>query len=226
MDAKGPYIHHILSALPSRPHLQQLHEIFQQDEVGSTRFCLADLTRPSSRIVGETTDVDEARKLITEQRDAPNEAPAHSQPRFRICVIENISPAFIELIGSIWDLDVEFFVDHAMGCRGNFARVPPNLASVSNAVSYFSLDGVLAYNVRQLEAVLGERVVNPLPQYLFRGRGHYFRREHRLRTDGKAFQLNTRTSYYAKRLGEDSWIGKFYFPCPRSLPTSRSRRSD
>lgn len=30
-----------------------------------------------------------------------------------ICVIENISPAYIEAIGSAWDLDPRFFTGHA-----------------------------------------------------------------------------------------------------------------
>ncbi|KAJ5205546.1 hypothetical protein N7472_001994 [Penicillium cf. griseofulvum] len=164
--------------------------------MGVTHFCLLDLTRPTSRVIGETTDILTAKNLI-----------ALPQSKFQICVMENISPSFIELIGSMWDLDVEFFVDHSIGCRGDLSRIPLNLASSLDASPYLFLDGVLAYSVADLEAAFGPSV-HPVPWYL-NGRKHYFRRDYRMRTDGRGFQMNTRTSYYAKKLhsnGEDTWI--------------------
>lgn len=115
VGSKGPYITQLESMLPSRPYLGQLCEILQQQENGITRFSLADLSPAASPQIQETTDLQQARRWI--QQKSP-------VARFRVCVIENISPAFIDLVGSAWTLDGEFFVDHALGCRGDWLPSP------------------------------------------------------------------------------------------------------
>lgn len=87
------------------------------------------------------------------------------------------------------------------------SRVPLHLASVREQAPFLFLDGVLSYNVADLEAAYGEDA-RPVPLYLYRGRRHYFRRDFRMRTDGMGFQLNTRTSFYAKRLDDNDWVGQ------------------
>jgi hypothetical protein len=198
MATEVPYIARIESMLTSRPYLGQLSDILKQEEGGKTQFSLFEFSPLKSPVIQKSTTVQESRNIIEQNSTVP---------RFRICVIENISPSFIDLVGSAWDLDVEFFVDHALGCRGDLSRVPLNLPSTCERASFLFIDAVLSYNTAELQRVLGD-IVQPPASYLYRRRKHYFRRDFRFRTDGKGFQLDTRTSYYAKRLNDDDWLGK------------------
>lgn len=66
-----------------------------------------------------------------------------------ICVIENISPRFIEKLGQAWDLDPEFFIGHAQNPNPAdfWARRNPEYG----VREYRHLDGVFEYHkMRQL----------------------------------------------------------------------------
>jgi hypothetical protein len=213
MTTERPYIARIKSTLQSRPYLGQLCDILKQEEKSITRFSLVDLNPNKAPRIQQTTNVRQAKSIVQQKA---------TTPRFRIYVVENISPAFIELVGSTWDLDVEFFVDHALGCRGDLSRVPVNLASIRERAPFFCIDGVSSYTSANLEEAYGD-AANPIPRFLFRDRKHYFRRDFRMRTDGKGFQLDTRASYYAKKISDNDWVGQsplIILPLTRSLAQS------
>ncbi|KAK0276701.1 hypothetical protein LTR35_002842 [Friedmanniomyces endolithicus] len=46
------------------------------------------------------------------------------QQRLAVCVIENITPNWIEALGTAWDIDPEFFVGHASNPREEDHRTP------------------------------------------------------------------------------------------------------
>ncbi|KAL2816883.1 hypothetical protein BJX63DRAFT_128267 [Aspergillus granulosus] len=211
---RGPYTAHIHSMLQSRPYLGQLCNILQQEDNGVTRFALVTFSRGAAPQIHESTELKQAKNIIEQK---------HKEPvaRFRVCIVENISPAFIELLGSAWELNVEFFVDHAVGCRGDLSRVPFNLASIRERAPFLCVDGVLSYSAADVEAAYGDEA-KPIPKYLYRVRKHYFRRDFRIRTDGKGFQLDTRTSYYVKKLRDNDWIAV----CLIDPPIVSSKASD
>lgn len=48
----------------------------------------------------------------------------HFHLRDRICIVENISPEHIEVLGSAWDIDPRFFVMHAVNPRREHLWLP------------------------------------------------------------------------------------------------------
>ena len=98
-----------------------------------------------------------------------------------ICVIENISPGYIEELGSAWDLDPEFFIGHARNPN------PEHLWPLKHAADYEvreyrHLDGVFEYH-----GMRGQKGLNSLPNYFPR---------HCFKESPYPVQSNTRISYY------------------------------
>lgn len=106
--------------------------------------------------------------------------------REAICVIENISPSFIEELGSAWDLDPEFFIGHAKNPNPEelWARYHPGEYDMRE---YRHLDGVFEYH-----GVRGQKSFDSLPNYFPR---HCFEKA------PYPVQSNTRISYYRVHRG-------------------------
>jgi hypothetical protein len=102
-----------------------------------------------------------------------------------ICVIENISPGFIEELGSAWNLDPEFFIGHAENPNPEDLWV--NHFAEYDVRKYRHLDGVFEYH-----GMRGQKGLDSSPNYFTR---HCFEE----RT--YPVQSNTRISYYRVRQG-------------------------
>jgi hypothetical protein len=105
--------------------------------------------------------------------------------REAICVIENISPGFIEGLGSAWDLDPEFFIGHAK--NPNSEDLWAKHSAEYEVREYRHLDGAFEYH-----GVRGQKGLDSLP--------NYFRR-HCFEEPPYSVQSNTRISYYRVRQG-------------------------
>ena len=95
-------------------------------------------------------------------------------------MVENISPSCIEVLGSAWDLDPEFFVGHVTN-----PTVEDLCAkhSVEYEVGkYTHLDGVFKYH-----GLKGQQGLHSLPNYFPR---------HCYEDLPRSVQSNTRISYY------------------------------
>lgn len=75
-----------------------------------------------------------------------------------ICVIENISPGFIEEIGSAWDLDPEFFIGHAKNPNPEDLWVKQSTAYDTR--NYRHLLGAFEYH-----GLRGQKGLNSSPNY-------------------------------------------------------------
>lgn len=105
-----------------------------------------------------------------------------------VCVIENISPEFIEALGSAWNLDPIFFAGHATNPRQEdlWTRWTSfrDQAAENNTRLYEHLDGVFEYpNI----GITPHESLDYSPNYFYR---HCFRKL------PSGFQSNTRISYY------------------------------
>lgn len=115
-----------------------------------------------------------------------------------ICVIENISPGYIEELGSAWDLDPEFFIGHARNPNAEDLWAREHAADYE-VREYRHLDGVFEYH-----GVRGQKGLNSLPNYFPR---------HCFKESPYPVQSNTRISYYRVHQGlcksTDRGNGKF-----------------
>ena len=110
---------------------------------------------------------------------APGDSP-------HVCIIENISPNWIEALGVSWDIDPHFFVDHAENpTKEDFWSAKlVDLWQKKTRRRYCSLNGTFEYHGREL------RRSNDVHASL-----NFFHR-HIFKTGGYPPQANTRISYY------------------------------
>jgi hypothetical protein len=106
--------------------------------------------------------------------------------REAICVIENISPTFIEALGSEWNLDPEFFIGHSTNPKREDLWVYRPWQMPER--DYDHLDGTFEYHGH----------TDPLDPSQVDGPSNYFRRDC-FQTQNYPFQSNTRISYYRVR---------------------------
>jgi hypothetical protein len=91
-------------------------------------------------------------------------ADIHERPH-AVCVIENIGPDWIETLGSAWDLDPDFFLNHARnpqkeGLWNHVFGVRPKDFDMERQENepYCSIDGVFEYN--DWETTQGKRLLS------------------------------------------------------------------
>jgi hypothetical protein len=111
----------------------------------------------------------------------------HYHLRNSICIVENISPEHIEVLGTAWNIDPGFFVDYAANPRREDLWRATRFEPVTNKQKFSYIDGIFEYhglNVRSDEEL------NSLPNYFER---HCFRST----WEGvETIISNTRISYY------------------------------
>jgi len=128
------------------------------------------------------------------------------QPRIAkgVCVIENISPAYIEALGSAWDLDPNFFAGHAWNpAQKDLWTQVPFEQHREPSRPYEHLDGIFEYHNLQLLPNENEKH-DSSPNYFYR---HCFSEPEfrftpipygvsRIKVRRQIPQSNTRISYY------------------------------
>jgi hypothetical protein len=111
----------------------------------------------------------------------------HFNLRDAICIVENISPEHIEVLGSAWDIDPRFFVEHAVNPRREHLWVPRRFESVTNKQKFSCVDGIFEYHGLNVRS---DKELNSLPNHFER---HCFRST----WEGvETITSNTRISYY------------------------------
>jgi hypothetical protein len=93
----------------------------------------------------------------------------HYDLRNSICIVENISPEHIEILGSAWNIDPRFFVEYASNTRRGDLWEANRFEPVTDREEFTYIDGIFEYhglNVRSDEEL------NSLPNYFER---HCFR---------------------------------------------------
>ena len=105
--------------------------------------------------------------------------------RAAFCVIENISPSWIEELGSSWNLDPEFFVGHVT--NPNTQDLSANHPAEYEVRDYRHLDGIFKYH-----KLRGQSDLHSLPNYFPR---------HCYEEQPHPVQSNTRISYYRVNQG-------------------------
>ena len=109
---------------------------------------------------------------------------------YTVCVVENIGPRFIEALGSAWNLDPTFFVQHATNREREHLWMPDVFTGDrprSEMKPYDCIDGILEYHGISVRA---EAELNSSPNHFPR---------HCLRStwdDVETVISNTRISYY------------------------------
>lgn len=151
-------------------------------------------TKAFLKVVGRRSPAiqfDEASELL-----ASYNLDAGSEPQ--VCVIENISSEYIQALGSAWNIDIEFFVEHATNPKKDHLwqlvstmswDLPISAGyetSIQPVPTYWHLDGIYEYNkytnIRWSDGKL-DSFPNNVPRHCF--------------SDAESgVQSNTRISYY------------------------------
>lgn len=146
-------------------------------ENNCTRACLMIPVRSSAQTLSISTPA----QILT----TFSENQLHLQDT--ICIIENISPEYIEVLGSAWNIDPRFFVEHAMNPKREDLWVPKRLEPENREQTFDCLDGNFEYHGLN---VISDEELNSLPNYFER---HCFRST----WEGvEKINSNTRMSYY------------------------------
>lgn len=121
-----------------------------------------------------------------------------SHLRDSVCIVENISPEYIEVLGAAWDIDPRFFVQHASNPRREHLWTPRNFESDIGEELFSCIDGNFEYHGLN---VSDNKELNSLPNHFKR---HCFRST----WEGvENIISNTRISYYRV---EKSFCGCFH----------------
>jgi len=200
-----PYIDQIEARAAKAPHLCHILHLLQNQHPWTTEAELIDWGRSGILRAEKYVSASDLRAAL---RDST------FQPGLRFLILENASPDLIEVVGSEYDIDQEFWVDHALECRPN-QRVSSMLQSVATEAPFFHIDCARNYRTADLNLFDDdddddrvEKQRNELSAFLGAERPHYFRREFNIRPDMNGFQLRERVSVYIKTLGQDRWLGE------------------
>ena len=110
-----------------------------------------------------------------------------ARSRRSVCIVENISPEFIEVLGSAWDIDPAFFVQHAANPRRGDLWLSRWFEPGTNEAKFGFVDGNFEYHGISLS---DDEELNSLPNHFER---HCFRST----WEGvETINSNTRISYY------------------------------
>ncbi|KAJ9638102.1 hypothetical protein H2204_004413 [Knufia peltigerae] len=212
-----PYLDQIKERTAKAPHLYHVLHLLQHQHPWASEAELIDW---------EPNGILRAEKYVSANDLRAAVRDSTFQPALRYLILENVSPDLVEVVGSEYDIDQEFWVDHALECRPN-QRVSSMLQSVATEAPFFHVD--YARNHRTVDLHLFddddddddddqvEKHRSELKAYLGAGRPHYFRREFNIRPDMQGFQLRERVSVYVKSLGQDRWLATTWQS--RILPT-------
>lgn len=207
-----PYFDDITRRAVHETYLEELCSKLKSPEFENTRASVIEL-----RTSGKTshTEITSLAHLYSKVQELDTSWTAKQSPiaqkaaRVQLVVIENPSPAFINFLGTYYEVSPEFFADHTAGCTSKKNRVPPRLPSQSLRSSFFYADGVQSYRINDLvQNAPGFKRGTEVAPYLM-NRRHYFKRKWCYRPDKMGFQLEDRVSYFSKSRGENDWIGKF-----------------
>ncbi|PLN85304.1 hypothetical protein BDW42DRAFT_2187 [Aspergillus taichungensis] len=208
-----PYLDQVKARASQAPHLHQITHLLRKQESWDSNAVLIDWASNSS--IGNVQQFCDAGELC----DALQQNTA-SHPAVRFIVLENASPDFVEVIGSQYDIDPEFWADYAVECRPHM-RVPATLRSIATEASFFHVDCATNYRTRdmtnlfdKLNVVFGAAHQAKLTKYLGLERPHYFRREFNIRPGMDMFQLRERVSVCFQRLGSGQWFILFVLDPP------------
>jgi CorA-like Mg2+ transporter protein len=173
-NSNKTYVSKIHDLAPSTNDLQALVNVLSKPDAKTTKVFYSNLdsqphiNTPSDLIASARADWESGTRAV--------------------CVIENISPEYIEALGSAWNLDPEFFAGHATNPRREDLwkrwQPPPGDPAAENSRRYEHLDGVFEYpDIR----VTPHESLDSSPNYFHR---------HCFREPTYGVQSNTRISYY------------------------------
>ena len=97
--ASPSYVAQIQSRVAEEDNIKWALDPLEGSNPGNTKVFYTDMT--SEIAVNGPESVIERAKI------------GEDAQKWSVCVIENISPEYIEALGSAWDLDIEFFIAHA-----------------------------------------------------------------------------------------------------------------
>jgi hypothetical protein len=179
-------------SLPSQGNYSYLSHVCDLASTSELEAVVAALSKPgenSTKTYLITEDGSSAQTLTvsTPAQILATVAENLSHLRESICIVENISPEHIEVLGSAWDIDPRFFVEHAVNPRREHLWVPRDFEPDTNEEKFSCIDGNFEYhglNVRN------DKELNSLPNHFER---HCFRST----WEGvETITSNTRISYY------------------------------
>lgn len=104
-----------------------------------------------------------------------------------ICIVENISPEYIAVLGSAWNIDPRFFVEYAVNPRREDLWDSRRFEPLTNQQKFSHIDGNFEYHGLN---VTSDQELNSLPNYFER---HCFRSTWE---GAETITSNTRISYY------------------------------
>ena len=110
--------------------------------------------------------------------------------RYTVCIIENIAPEHIKTLGSAWDLDPAFFVQHASNGQREDLWTPHVFGgdrSLADRKPYNRIDGNFEYHGIYVQS---DSELNSAPNYFAR---HCYRKTW---DEVETVHSNTRISYY------------------------------
>ena len=110
-----------------------------------------------------------------------------SQSRETICIVENVSPEYINVLGSAWDIDPAFFVTHAVNPRREHLWNSKDFEPNTKEGRFSCIDGNFEYHGLSISS---DGELNSQPNHLNR---HCYRST----WEGvETITSNTRISYY------------------------------
>lgn len=112
---------------------------------------------------------------------------SRSQPRKIICIIENISPKYIGVLESGWEIDPGFFVQYAENPEREYLWYPGEFKPTDIQEKFSCIDGNFEYHGVKVD---DDKELNSLPN-------HFERHCYKSTWEGvETINSNTRISYY------------------------------
>ena len=179
-----------LSTQSPQHYLSRVRDLAALSELEAVTVALS---KPAGRDSTETYLVSEDHRsaqtltLKTPSQILAAVAENLSHSRRSVCIVENISPEYIDVLGSAWDIDPAFFVQHAANPRREDLWLSRSFEPGANEGKFSCVDGNFEYHGLSLG---DEEKLNSLPNYFER---HCFRSN----WEGvETVNSNTRISYY------------------------------
>lgn len=138
--------------------------------------------------------------------------------RGSICIVENISPEYIAVLGFAWHIDPEFFVQHAANPRREHLWAPENFEPDTKKKKFRCVNGNFEYHGLNMS---DDEELNSWPNNFER---HCFRS---IWQGVETITSNTRISYYRVdtklcRYFQKFWISPYLRIHCRSVPCRRA----
>lgn len=210
-------------SLPSQSHhsyLSRVCDLASVSEHEAVMVALSKLGESSTKTYLVTADGSSAQTLTINTPAQILIAVSENLSHLRgsVCIVENISPEYIEVLGSTWDIDPRFFVQHAVNPRREHLWIPRHFEPDTKKEKFSFVDGNFEYHNLN---VSDDKELNSLPNHFER---HCFRST----WEGvETITSNTRISYYRVEESFCRYFHEFLIPlylridC-RSVPCRRA----